>query len=166
MARIMQGVYLNRSADGWFRSGKASRFYVLRDNDHQKGAKLTSMDSRKSRFYTNYPSKDSDVRFQDDMVCYFEETEMWCALGYKKADESTKYITNETGGLFYYTTEAKKSFGKCNNEPAKRDRRLLLIEYSIELAYELALSPSMNISMSLGFELWLKRKGSEVADDE
>ena len=90
-----QGAYLFYDPDmqTWIRSGKASRPFIKRYENHKSGSLLTTVDSRDSNFYRSYCGKHSDEEHHQHRIGWFESLNMFCAVGYR-------IRSNGTGGCF------------------------------------------------------------------
>ena len=158
IAKTFNGVYLSCWEEGFFRSGKASKGFVPRiltgNGCHKKSAKLTSESSRQSRFYLSHPSKEADDSLKEQMLCPFEELTFYAAFAYDPKAGTTRLLHQEEDGVFKFTLESTRALVHCSNSIAKAERRLMMIDYTMELIYELALDVDKNLSDSSGFELF------------
>ena len=156
-----QGAYMffDTEMQIWIRSGKASRAFFLRYKDHKRDSMLTSAAARKHKFYLSYPSMQSDKALHQNRIGWFDKLVMYCAMGYIPACNSEFLVDYKA--LFDWPKEVQQKLERqCVNKAARQARQLLLIDYSIELAYELLLAPMHNISQSEGYESFLKGKSS------
>ena len=111
-----------------------------------------------SRFYKVYPSRNTE-RAKVSRVCrgFWENLGIFGAIAIDQNDhEKREIITTdyEKGGLFVYNKyEANKINNlKCRSHKSEQEKRIEVISYLFELAYDLAISYHDNVSESPGFE--------------
>ena len=92
----------------------------------------------------------------EQMLCPFEEVTFYAAFAYDPKAETTRLLHQEEGGIFKFTLASKRALVHSSNSILKAERRLLMIEYTMELVYELALDIDKNLSDSSGFEHFTK----------
>ena len=146
----LQGAYLYYDSNDskWIRSGKVTRRgFAVRHSEH---AKKAACRRTTSSFYSRYPTKSN--QFSTCRKGYFENLLQYVAVGFSVNDVIEKEVakTYDVGGIFDCTHE--------EDEYIKRNQRCNIIDmiaYQIELAYDLAISPSDNISNNPGFESFI-----------
>ena len=161
----LEGSYLhyNLIDCAWIRSGKAvgsdqsePRASMLnRNSGHIKRSK-TSMVSDGNKMYRLYPSRSNPNKrpFQ----AHFEDLKQFVGLGFDR-DRDFKNMSdsnlpeNVLDTLFDWDGVLDKvdamNEGTCTT---RREKQLVILGYSFELAYDLCLSPSWNVSENPGFE--------------
>ena len=139
----------------FFRSGKASDTFAERITEgHVKGSKLSSEISRKSSFYMNYPDRSVPEEFHKNCIGYFDEVDFYLAVGYDESSDFVHHLheESESEGLFNWTDSNGDS-------PAKIvDKQLILVDYLLELGYDLLTPERDNVSESPGFEKYIYSK--------
>jgi hypothetical protein len=153
-----QGAYLffDEEEHMWIRSGKASRPFEARFKDHKKGSELTTAASHDSRFYKRYPSKKSDGGLHLGRLGWFENLQMYEGLSYDPDMNGTEHLYEQKGGLFEWPTDVTAIVHQNKNTRLRSETKLVLIDYLIEVSYDLALAPDDNVSQSAGYERFLK----------
>jgi len=60
----------------------------------------------------------------------------------------------EEGGIFLFNDEEKMKIGNANisGRSTYKDKAIVMLSYLFELAYDLAIAPSDNVSSNPGFE--------------
>ena len=146
-----EGGYLYRDRNrNWFlRSGKVvGRSFLERDKEHKAGARRGTG----SKFYELYPSK--ELGNAPRAKGTFEKLEQLVALGFKGEFASDEYIRV----AFPIDDTVRRKIAGLKFGAHTADEMPLpikmrhMISYLVELAYDLALSPSCNVSESPGFE--------------
>jgi hypothetical protein len=145
----------------WIRSGKG-RFYK-RWEEHRNCARLVSPASRKSKFYTCYPSKQAvgAEKFRSCRLGWFEELAFCTFISYNRKSNGTKHLYDMTGnGIFVWSDEVRNSIDKRDSSAKRREAQDNLASYLLEMAAELAISPVNNVSESVGFEAYTLRNST------
>ena len=110
-----------------------------------------------SRFYDEYPDRTS-VRSKrgNGKEGLFEHLTQYIAVGFDSdaVAESKVFVKNRAdGGIFFYSEEQKAKIRSCKFSGKPDVQKFSgMAAYLFELAYDLALSPSNNVSNSPGFE--------------
>jgi hypothetical protein len=158
------GVYLyyNRDNSTWIRAGMvALRDFNKRGMEHKKGSQLKTPESKKSNFYTSYPSKCS-VHKVEKREGLFENLEHRVALGYDLRHSEERLVS-----IFELDEAAKNNISKGLNfsvrgstdPPSVEKKQRRAIHYLCEMAYGLCLADKDNVSRSPGWEQALKVYG-------
>jgi hypothetical protein len=162
----LRGAYLFYDANksnSFVRSGKASITIWQRVLKHSTGAELKDIKSF-TKFYTSYPTRAGAARNpqieQGLRVGYFEHLKALVALGYKTADGEDVIKTFIWSAPTMTALSACKSFDNGNVVCSLTEKQLKLVDYVIELVYELALAPELDVSENPGFESVLGIFGS------
>ena len=146
----LQGAYLYYDTnDGkWIRSGKVTRrSFGVRHAEH---VKKSESKRTTSTLYSRYPSKNNEHR--TSRKGFFDNLEQCVAVGFSlnKIIEEAVAKRYDEGGIFDSTWDEEENI--------KRNQRcnfIDMIAYQIELGYDLAISPSDNVSNSPGFESFI-----------
>ena len=152
-----QGAYLHydNNNNTWIRSGKVTgRGMDIRDAEHLKKARAKSATSR---FYLRYPTKDSVRCNSNSRKGFFDNLTQYVGLGFEIGNEDidTKLSSGlEEGGIFIFNENEKTRMdaSKKAGRNTTALKRIDVIAYLIEMAYDLAISPINNVSESPGFE--------------
>ena len=154
----MEGCYLyyDNNNDEWIRSGKATGSnFGKRHQEHKRGSNLSTVESRKSKFYSSYPSKQVHLADHSSRRGYFEKLEMFVGISCCKLMKGklTDDFTRQRG-IFHFDEETLKHIGRVNFSGNSRvqAKQLHMLGYLWELACDLALAPQSNISGNPGFE--------------
>ena len=147
----LQGAYLyfDINDEKWVRSGKVTRRgFEIRHSEHEKKA---AANRATSKFYSRYPSKEKE-KPSSARKGFFENLSQYVAVGFAINKNVETKITKalDDGGVFDFTKEEREKI-----ERNKRCNDIDLIAYQFELAYDLAISPSDNVSNNPGFESFL-----------
>ena len=130
-----------------------------RDSEHKKGA--TSKSRTKTNFYRSYPSRNSESTKSSDTgrSGWFENLQQYVGIGINKNCEDARCLIKdvEEGGVFCFDKDTrtcidKLNYKKDNNRVSIRDKQKDMLGYLWELAYDLCIAPSNNVSESPGFE--------------
>ncbi|KAL7552482.1 hypothetical protein ACHAWF_015738 [Thalassiosira exigua] len=153
-----QGCYLYYDTNrGIFvRSGKVTRRgFVDRDSEHLKSSKESKPSSH---FYFVYPSEQSDRADSRSKRGAFEHLLQLIGVGFDPNTESATRVDRDvnSGGFMWLSEEDKSNIEKSlSKDLASIQKYQDIVAYQMELAYDLALSPEMNVSRSPGFESFL-----------
>jgi hypothetical protein len=159
-------LFYDTNLSTWVRSGKVSRPFADRYKEHRASSKLSKDADRQSRFYRAYPSVAADQAFHENTKGVFEDLEMYCAVGYKvrsnaTSSNTTDHLVKTNDGIFLWTNEALKNIQgrerKSIGDATIVKARAVLVDYLLELCYELLLSSVSNASTSSGFEIYMKK---------
>jgi len=148
-ALALQGCYLHYDVnDGFIRSGKATsagKSFKSRLQQHGKAAKLLGEADIRSTFYTSYPSKEARVETKKTRLAYYEDLQVFCGAAFASdADPST---------LFHWSAISKCRIEKLSWKGELYDKKCLhIVGYLLELAYDLCIPSTTNISRNPGFE--------------
>jgi len=156
----LSGCYLayNENNEELVRAGSAAGEggCVGRWGQHIKMAK-SDRNEPYSRFYAEYPDRTS-IRSKrgDGKEGLFEHLTQYIAAGFDgDVVAESKVFTKDRadGGIFFYSEEQREVILRCHFS-GKPDMQKFsgMVAYLLELAYDLALSPSNNVSDSPGFE--------------
>lgn len=165
--KVLEGCYLIYDGVGclrFIRSGKAVnpgrtlwvRFHGT--GGHLQCAKAPDLKRLDSNFYRSYPSKEAPSFVEGTRRGFFEDLQLYCALGFDRSNaESLKPLVE--------TQQAAKSIFLWEPDTIERlqnlamagattlqDKQLGTVGYLTETPYELALSPGDNVSQSSGYE--------------
>jgi hypothetical protein len=113
---------------------------------------------RNSRFYRQFPSEEWAVEFHSSRRGYFDDLDTYCTVGYDATTSATlDRLVDTDNGIFVWDKHVQLRLpgGRKRDEPTLKGKRLQLIDYLLELCYELALTPSLNASTNPGFEAYL-----------
>jgi hypothetical protein len=80
---------------------------------------------------------------------------MYGALSYDPKATGVEFLHDTSGGLFEWPLEVNRYLGLIKNQVMQKEKTLLLVDYLVELCYDLALAPMYNVSRSTGFEAFL-----------
>ena len=152
-----QGAYLyfDTNNDSWIRSGKVTgRGFSIRHREHQKRA---ASKRTVSRFYLRYPSKTSARKKSSRRKGHFENLRQYIALGFEVGNEDVGRMVTagfDEGGIFSFEDNEKKNIDaqKRSGRGTTMLKKIDMIAYLVELAYDLAISPVDNVSQNPGFE--------------
>ena len=109
------------------------------------------------RFYAEYPDR-TIVRSKrgDGNEGLFEHLAQYIAAGFDgDVVAESKVFTKDCadGGIFFYSEEQMEAILGCHFSGKPDVQKFSrMVAYIFELAYDLVLSPSNNVSNSLGFE--------------
>ena len=152
-------LYFDRNNKEWIRSGKVtSRSFLDRHREHEKRATATMVVKSVSRFYKLYLGRDTEQAKRSKVRRgLWENLALFCAVAIDRNDEEKRDIITmdyERGGLFVYNDNEMKRIKNMNSRSNKseQEKRVELISYLFELAYDLAISDQHNVSESAGFE--------------
>jgi hypothetical protein len=159
------GVYLyyNKDNSTWVRAGMvALRDFHKRGVEHKKGSMLTDLESRKSNFYTSYPSECSKHPVEN-REGFFESLEHRVALGYDLRHSEERLVSifeldeANNNNIFRGLNFSVRGYGMSPTLGMKQRRA---IHYLCEMAYGLCLAEKDNVSRSPGWEQALKVYGN------
>ena len=152
-------LYFDKNNKIWIRSGKvSSRSFLVRHSEHEKRAKAKAVVKSASRLYKLYPSRTTErARMSFIRRGLWENLGLFAAIAIDQNDhEKRELITRDydEGGLFIYNkSEANKIISlKSRSHKSEEEKRIEVIAYLFELAYDLAISYHDNVSESMGFE--------------
>jgi len=153
------GCYLafDENGEEWVRAGKATGEggCVGRWAQHAKRAKADRNEPY-SRFYDSFPSKESVRSKTGEKEGLWENLKQYVAMGFDgDAVAESGILTKDCAddGIFFYTQQQKEAIlrlkiqGKSNVEKYSE-----MVAYLLEIAYDLAIATSHNVSDSTGFE--------------
>ena len=115
------------------------------------------MNKDDSWFYNLFPSQKSIRSKVTNIEGYFEDLTQYVSAGFdgKQVAESGVFAKDYSeGGIFFYT-DMQKAFiekAKFRGEKANILKYSEMVGYLFEVAYDLAICPSNNVSRSPGFE--------------
>ena len=135
--------------------------FLDRHKEHQHEASHLHLDS--SKFYLSYPAK-SKYEFDNSIVtkkAFFEELTMYLGFGFEGKNENEICAENELPAqardLFLFSDKIKEKLVHVLGSSTVAIKQQHMIGYLMELAYDLLLCPSDNVSGSAGFEPFLGR---------
>ena len=153
----LQGAYLHfdKNDEKWIRSGKVTgRGFDMRNKEHMKCA---NEKYPTQSFYVRYPAKSSICATSSGKIGFLDNLCQYIALGFEVGND---YVGEkiaqviDKGGIFLFSESEKKKID--DSKKAGRNttmlKRIDMIAYLIELAYDLAISPIDNLLESQGFE--------------
>jgi hypothetical protein len=121
--------------------------------EHKKNAKD---DTTGNNFYSLYPSKDRQNDQDKTRRGYFEDLVIHCGLCFSRDDSMgvDMLCSPDTDlGIFSWNQVTIDSIMTTNfPQPTLRERQLIMLGYLFEMAYDLLIAPSHNVSHSAGFE--------------
>jgi len=146
--RFWLGGYYFRDSNSYqmIRSGKSSTYFHNRMTGHHKSASSVE-ETANSRFYSSYPQDCIKHHFKS-RAGTFDELEAYVCLGLNEND------LEEISRKFHWETDLEKLW-KHDSVYEQNRRKVDLIAYTIELAYELMLAPSADLSESPGYERFI-----------
>jgi hypothetical protein len=158
----LEGNYLyhNEKKGFWIRSGSVSsgggsgpaRSFAARHSEHEKSAMRRGGSDFLSTFYAHYPNEASE-HANSLRRGYFHSLKQDVGLG---VDPSKKkdLCCSDAATLFVWT---KSDFKDINNVKFRdcntlEEKQYKMIAYTFKKAYDLAISPVLNVSRNPGFE--------------
>jgi len=151
-----QGAYLYRDNNRGkiIRSGKKTRGGIVgRHKEHLKAAKAKKATSN---FYNLYPSELSPRKTNRNKKGYFEGLSLLIAAAFDHTSDNAMNLEKDwnEGGLLILSEDDKRSIKESMNSsnltPIQKFHDI--VAYQVELGYDLAIEPSLNVSRSPGFE--------------
>jgi hypothetical protein len=144
------------------RPPKPARVFGVRGGEHKLAALLKKLQDRESRFYGSYPSMGA-ASPPATKLGWFEDLEMFIVMGYDQNDPvavSVLCSSDAATGILQWPTWALNDIDKSsiNGAATLELKQLHAVGYLFELAFELMLSPSADLSESPGFESFGLRK--------
>jgi hypothetical protein len=136
----------------WIRSGKVTRTFASRIQEHRKASKLRN---ESSKFYQSYPSKECDADLLNELSYtrygHFEDLEFYCGVAFSSAPTVAATLTKASVFKWsnYVSNCIQKTSWARNTDEYKR---VELIAYGLELSYDLCLASADNLSQNPGFE--------------
>ena len=126
----------------------------MRNDEHLKKAKAKQSTST---FYLRYPTKCSARSNSASRKGFFDNLIQFVAIGFLVAnDEIDRKVSleYEQGGIFLFNENEKKRINASNKAGRNTTalKRIDMIAYLIEIAYDIAISPVHNVSDNPGFE--------------
>eukprot|EP00985_Skeletonema_marinoi_P023355 scaffold15522_cov92-Skeletonema_marinoi.AAC.1 len=155
------GVYLQHDTklEQKVRSGKKTSFgsavegFSKRIAEHKKGCEAASPTSN---FYKLYPSKSTKRSRSRTKQGMFEDLEHVIAASYDPKGEAAQvvHLDWKEGGVMILGAQDKRRVVSSMKQKPYTDieKFQLLMSYLFEVAYDLAIAPSVNVSQSPGFE--------------
>ena len=129
------------------RSGKASPVSIA---ERFEGHKKESKTSEKG-FYGRYPHKSNPNIRTKIRRGFFDQLQLFCALGFDRNNIARLVDTTESG-IFEWDAATLNSIKDWKFTGTETDKRLTLVAYLFELVYDLMIAPGDNVSMNGGFE--------------
>lgn len=111
-----------------------------------------------SKFYRTYPSRNAQYTTDRSRRGYFEHLHLYCGLGFDRTKAMCRNMLSagEESSLFLWSKSELQQLKKVNFRGLAahdlEERQRHFVGYLCELAYDLAISPSKNVSSSPGFE--------------
>jgi len=127
---------------------------AVRHKEHRENAMRKGTSNYKSHFYAQYPRKESEHARNPQRRVYFDShLQQYVGIGVDPAKKKL-LCTCEIGSLFDWPLKdlkriEKVNFAGCLTLEAKQYK---MIGYLFEKAYDLCISPSVNVSRNPGFE--------------
>ena len=160
----LEGCYLyyDQIHHKWIRSGKAvgsrssnpRRTFGCRHQEHKKAAGEKGNMNQKSNFYSCYPDK-SLTESNSRRKGYFNNLSQYCGIGFQR-DGDTSGITEieENKGIFTWSNDVIERVNKLNLSYCKdlEEKQLVMVDFLLELGYDLMINRNDNVSESPGFE--------------
>jgi hypothetical protein len=152
------GCYLyshkDETCDYFVRSGKViGRSFIVRQKEHAKCALSQEM---RSKFYTRYPS--NAASYSNELrLGFFENLTQYCGLGFSRSvNDAYKslYMKGDSNGILIWDDRILACLKSCSKYKGAElsNGQLHLVGYLFECCYDLAISPSRNVSQNPGFE--------------
>jgi hypothetical protein len=164
-------LYFDTKNGCWVRSGKAvGRKFPERHREHEKKAMLKDADDLSSRFYRTFPCR--DAKETGMRRGYFDHLQLYCGLGFDRTKETSQNLltSEKETSLFVWPSGDLKKLKSVNFRGVAaenlEERQRHMVGYLCELAYDLALSPSKNVSGSPGFETPLGVFGARTSEED
>ena len=162
-----QGAYLHcdNNDDCWVRSGKVTgRGLKVRNDEHLKKAKAKQS---ASKFYLRYPTKCRARSNSTRRKGLFDNLTQFVAVGFVVANDKFDRkvsLEYEQDGIFLFNESEKTRINASNKADRNMTalKRIDMIAYLIDIAYNIAISPVHNVSDNLGFELYLNIYSSVI----
>ena len=119
--------------------------------------KKAKADHATSRFYLLYPTKSSSRSTSSSRRGYFDNLTQFVDIGFDERNDRTNEMVSKDfceGGIFIYNEHDKKKINASNKAGRSTTalKRIDVIGYLIELAYDLCISQINNVSDNPGFE--------------
>ena len=172
MASKLQGCYLyfDPEQGNWIRSGEVSgRPFQERLKEHEARSKLRDEKDVESKFYTSYPSKDTQIDVSKTKIGDFEDLVAYCGIGFDGTSSVDKLLRLFNWGDEMMQRRLSQLHWKGKSEELKQ---VHMLGYLFELMYDLAIAPATNVSRSPGFETPLNiypnkraKKGSQAGEE-
>jgi len=116
------------------------------------------LSTRHSSFYQSYPLKSSLNANDRIRLGYFEDLTQFCALGFSRNNpkHGALFDTGEKSLLLWPEHILERLSKKMiKGMTSLREKQCVMVDYLIELCYDLALSTRDNVSQSFGFETFI-----------
>ena len=123
-----------------------------RGKDHHDGAKSPKPSLN---FYSLYPALESGRSDKRDKQGSFEHLTQVIAGGFDPSTDSAKLTDKDfrDGGVLILSTEDQKRINGClKNINSSIKKFHTILAYQLELGYDLAISPNVNVLQNPGFE--------------
>jgi hypothetical protein len=111
-----------------------------------------------SLFHLTFPRKDAAFD-PESRSGWFDDLTQYVGLGFDPEDSTAMQTIIDTGpdGIFLWPETMLDNLGKsdrCGNSMPLKQRAM--VSYLFEIFYDLALDPARNVSISPGFEQYLR----------
>ena len=116
-----------------------------------------------SRFYELYPSKTSKRATRRGIRGHHEDLLFVIGAGFDPSSEVAASLSKswQDGGLLILNESEKEKIGSAMKKASEVQKFHHILAYTLELGYDLALAPGLNVSESPGFEAFLGIFGGE-----
>ena len=140
--------------------GNAVKGFGARIEEHKCGCKANRPTSN---FYSLYPSKSIARSKTDSIQGVFEDLDHVIAAGFEPKEDAAQIVNLnwDDGGILILNQEEKRQITACipNKPHTEIEKFQMLMSYLFEVAYDVSIAPSLNVSESPGFEsLSMSRK--------
>ena len=133
----------------WRRVGSAAVGLKKRGNEHIKNSLQKSDQNRDSIFYRTFPHKECERRKAAEFEGYFQDLEQRVGISYNK-DNLQNVID-----LFYWSESTEKFLEATKHKLTLTEKKHRMICYFFETMLQLCLDTTLNVSKSIGNELFL-----------
>jgi hypothetical protein len=157
-SKEVSGVYVFYSTENtaFIRSGKSQRVFHARLREHEQASHLTTVASRKNKFYTSYPSKDTDIARHGNRMGYFENLEAYSLLGMRTENIDDDVLNEDGDGLFNWSGGVQQSLRYISHKVYRKEQKIAIVQYLVEHVVELCMAQHDVVSESKGYEKYIK----------
>ena len=133
----------------WRRVGSAAVGLKKRGNEHFKASLQKSDQDRVSTFYRTFPHKECERRKTADFEGYFQDLQQRVGISYHK-DNLQRVIE-----LFHWSETILSYLEATKHKLTMTEKKHRMICYFFESVLQLCLDTTLNVSKSIGNELFL-----------
>jgi hypothetical protein len=133
----------------WRRVGSAAVGLKKRGNEHVKNSLQKCDQNRDSIFYRTFPHKECERRKAAEFEGHFQDLEQRVGISYNK-DNLQNVID-----LFYWSESTEKFLEATKHKLTLTEKKHRMICYFFETMLQLCLDTTLNVSKSIGNELFL-----------